>query len=57
MIERGITIIPLASLLPRDPFERAMSALVLACGELERLPDALTPCQRARLMAQKERLP
>jgi len=57
MIERGITIIPLASLLPRDPFERVMSALVLAIGELERLPDALTPRQRARLMAQKERLP
>ena len=54
---RGITIIPLASLLPADPFERAMSALTLAAGELERLPGTLTPDQRARLTAQKERLP
>jgi|GEM_PF-6839808 len=57
MTERGITIIPLASLLPSDPFERGMAALTLAAGELARLPDPLTPCQRARLMAQKERLP
>ena len=57
MSDRSITVIPLASLLPADPFERAMSALTLACGELARLPDPLTPRQRARLMAQKERLP